>query len=214
MLQCTQVKKPTPQLTIKRQCSATNVSHVPRIIGSSKARKGKLESFFIIHHVVFIVVAGVVGTVGNLNEFSERPRMGVGNTVGRVWAKRTLLCPHPAHSVVHAHSRKRPLNELGFPRFPQHALVIRMDEALLQTRQYGHLANEYGRIFPTLTGSVTRAVDGTSITKAGWCVQSPQHCAGHDVAATKRLVNAYPNAKIFREEYGEGQFFPVPAALM
>jgi len=31
-------------------------------------------------------------------------------------------------------------------------------------------ANECGRIFPTLTGSAARAVDGISTIKAGWCV--------------------------------------------
>jgi len=73
---------------------------------------------FIYHDAVLAVAAGVVGTVVNRNEFSDRPFVGVGKSVGRVWAKRSLLCPCAVHRVVHAHKCLRTLNELGFPRFP------------------------------------------------------------------------------------------------
>jgi len=69
--------------------------------------------FFIIMFC-FAVAAGVVGTVGNCNEFSDRPFVGVGKFVGRVWAKRSLLCPCAVHGLVHAHKRLRSLNELRF----------------------------------------------------------------------------------------------------
>ena len=61
--------------------------------------------------IVFAVVVGVVGTVGNRNEFSGCPLMGVGKAVGKV-----LFF---VHGLVHAHQRKQPLNECGFPWFPQ-----------------------------------------------------------------------------------------------
>ena len=60
-----------------------------------------------------MAVAAVV-TVVNLNSFSDRPFVGVGNSVGRVWAKRFLLCPCAVHGVIHAHKWLRTLYELWF----------------------------------------------------------------------------------------------------
>ena len=57
--------------------------------------------FIFINKHVFSVVVGVVGTVGNRNEFSGCPLMGVGKAVGKV--------PFFVHGLVHAHQRKQPL---------------------------------------------------------------------------------------------------------
>ena len=55
-----------------------------------------------------------MGTVANRNEFSDRPFVGVGKSVGRVWAKCSLLCPCAGNRLIHALRWLRPLNELGF----------------------------------------------------------------------------------------------------
>jgi hypothetical protein len=81
-----------------------------------------------------------------------------------VWAKRTLLCPRAVHRVVHTPERKRPLNELGFPRFPQHAFALGVFRIVSATSpMQGHASNERGRILPRpVPVTRTRAVDGTA----------------------------------------------------
>ena len=62
----------------------------------------------------FAVAVGVVGTVVNLNSLSDRPFVGVGKAVCRVWVKRSLLYPCAVHRLVNAHKRLRTLGELRF----------------------------------------------------------------------------------------------------
>ena len=72
---------------------------------------------FIIMYLsccVYTVAVGVVGTVVNRNSLSDRPFVGVGNFVCRVWAKRTLFCPCAVHKVIHARKWLRTLGKLGF----------------------------------------------------------------------------------------------------
>ena len=68
-------------------------------------------SFFTL---CFPAAAGVVVTVVNPNSLSDRPFVGVGKSVGRVWAKLFLFCPCAVHRLVHAHKRLRTLSKLGF----------------------------------------------------------------------------------------------------
>jgi len=67
--------------------------------------------FFYPSSYLFLVAAGVVGTVVNRDEFRGCPIWGVGKFVGKVHFF--------VHKVVHAPNRLQPLNELGFPWFPQ-----------------------------------------------------------------------------------------------
>ena len=74
--------------------------------------------FFYQSSCLSLVVAGVEGTVVNRNEFSGCPIWGVGKFVGKV--------KFFVHKLVHAPNRKQPLNELGFPWFPQRYPVALM----------------------------------------------------------------------------------------
>ena len=53
----------------------------------------------------FVVAVGIVGTVVNVNSSSDRPFVGVGKAVDRMWAKRSLLCPFAVHRLINTHKR-------------------------------------------------------------------------------------------------------------
>ena len=67
--------------------------------------------------IVFAAVVGVVGTVRKpyMNLADARFSV-VGNFVGNALSV--------FHEIIHERKRKRPLNEVGFPRFPRRGFCI------------------------------------------------------------------------------------------
>ena len=91
---------------------------------------GFRRSLYNIYVFIMAVFSAVVDAVGMVRKpyinLADARFSVVGNFVGNA--------PPVFHGIIHERKRQRPLNEVGFPRFPQRGLV-----SLLESNKFNRI---------------------------------------------------------------------------